>query len=66
MTDEAKPKEGPSSEEKLRQWRVGQFVRLGFSETSAELLADSPVDLHYAEDMVKHGCDLSVALRILI
>ncbi len=50
----------------VRSWRREQFVRLGFSEAQALLLADSDADLGQARYLLNRGCSSALALQILL
>ncbi len=50
----------------VRSWRREQFVRLGFSEAEALLLADSEADLGQARYLLDRGCSSPLALQILL
>jgi len=49
----------------LLMHRRRRFVRLGFSGAMLDMLAESSVDLHEAEDLVGRGCPLDLVPRIL-
>ncbi len=46
-------------------WRYDQFRALGFEQDEAWLLSASDADLHRARSLVKAGCPLPLALKIL-
>jgi endogenous inhibitor of DNA gyrase (YacG/DUF329 family) len=48
------------------EFRVGEFVRMGFGVGEAEQLAHTRTDVHWARKMLKQGCDLGTALEILL
>ena len=51
----------------LHEWRFWRFRSIGFDEAAARLLADSRVDWHDAERLVRQrGCPLAIAMRILL
>jgi hypothetical protein len=51
----------------VRQWRLEQFLQLGFGEFQATLLAYSEyVDLGQVRKLVRGGCGLETLLRIVI
>ena len=54
-----------SEEKRLRDYRQEQFVRLGFTDENAALLATWEVDWHKAEDLLNAGCPHDTALSIL-
>jgi hypothetical protein len=47
----------------VHDWRVAQLVRLGITESLAEINADN-VDWHQIAQLVKCGCPPRLALRI--
>lgn len=51
--------------EQVWRWRYRNFLKLGFPQVDAELLADSHVDLHEAEALVEAGCSHELAELIL-
>jgi hypothetical protein len=48
----------------LHEWRVAQLVRLGITESLAEVNADN-VDWHQIARLVRGGCPPLLALRIV-
>ena len=48
----------------LHEWRVAQLVRLGITESLAEVNADN-VDWHQVARLVRGGCPPLLALRIV-
>ncbi len=54
-------------EQRVWEWKVSQFERLGFNKDNAVFLAESPDDdvLPVARKLVAKGCDLGIALQIL-
>lgn len=57
----------PDEAGRTRDWRLDQFVVLGFDLARAELMAgDSRVDLAQARRLVALGCPLETASRILL
>jgi hypothetical protein len=53
--------------DRVTRWRLEQLVRAGFDDAAALLLsAMRHVDLHYASDLLRHGCPAETALRILL
>jgi hypothetical protein len=48
---------------RLHEWRVAQLVRLGITESLAEVNADN-VDWHQIARLVQRGCPPRLALRI--
>jgi hypothetical protein len=54
-------------EERVIDWRAGALLRAGYENTTAlELALRSDVDLHFAVDLVRHGCPPRTAARILL
>jgi protoporphyrinogen oxidase len=47
-------------------WRYDRLVAAGYPPNTAIVLADSPVDLHQALDLLANGCSPRQALRILL
>jgi hypothetical protein len=47
----------------VHEWRVAQLVRLGITESLAEVNADN-VDWHPIARLVQNGCPPRLALRI--
>ena len=47
------------------RWRRDELLRAGCDESAARLLAETPVDLHAAVELVRSGCPAETALRIL-
>lgn len=47
----------------VHEWRVAQLVRLGITESLAEVNADN-VDWHQIARLVQNGCPPRLALRI--
>lgn len=53
--------------ERVVRWRAEELERAGFEEREALKLALRPdIDLHVAVDLVRRGCPLETALRILL
>jgi hypothetical protein len=51
---------------RVRRWRRNQFYDLGFPLADARKLADGPVDLGDARQLIRSGCPHPTALRILL
>jgi hypothetical protein len=51
---------------RVRRWRRDQFCELGFPLADARKLAQSPVDLGDARNIIGKGCSPALALRILL
>lgn len=47
------------------RWRRDELLRAGCDESGARVLAEAPVDLHAAVELVRGGCPAETALRIL-
>jgi hypothetical protein len=48
-------------------WRFEQLLQAGYPRRAASRLAKrEDVDLHLAADLVKHGCPVETALRIML
>ena len=53
--------------ERVRAWRLEELQRAGFERKMARTLAErADVDLHLATALLKSGCPVDTALRILI
>ena len=53
--------------ERIIRWRLSELSRAGFEWRSAVVLAARPdVDLHRATALLRHGCPVETALRILL
>jgi hypothetical protein len=50
---------------RIRQWRMHQFFELGFPLSDARKLADSPAELAQGRRLVRAGCPIGLAYRIL-
>jgi hypothetical protein len=58
---------GELESQEILSWRFRSLVRSGFEATDAMLLATHvEVDLHAADDLLRHGCPPATALRILL
>jgi hypothetical protein len=56
-----------TEDERVARWRLEQLVRAGYDEIEAVLLAEvGDVDLHVATDLLRNGCPVETALRILL
>jgi len=51
---------------KVESWRLHVLIQAGYPLPLAEMLAASDADLHRAVDLVRIGCDHSVAASILL
>jgi hypothetical protein len=74
--DESEPIEGvemteiveykQSDSDKVASWRLHQLMEAGYPVHLAERLAQSDADLHRAIELVRQGCDATVAAEILL
>jgi hypothetical protein len=56
-----------SAEDPVRRWRRQELERAGYPKTYAALLSNlEEIDLHVAVELVRSGCPLETALRILL
>ena len=56
-----------NEQERIARWRSEELVRAGYEPGAASLLAARlDVDLHYAIDLLRAGCEPGLALRILL
>lgn len=56
-----------SEQERIERWRAAELERAGYEPAAASLLAArNDVDLHYAIDLLRNGCDPELAVRILL
>lgn len=51
---------------KVESWRLHVLIEAGFPLPLAERLAVSAADLHDCVDLVRSGCDPTVAAKILL
>jgi hypothetical protein len=58
----------PESEaDRIAAWRLEELRRAGYTpRAAAKLAVASDVDLHVAVDLLAHGCDPKLALKILL
>lgn len=54
-----------SEDQRVVNWRIEQFLRVGFSSWQATHLAVVGADWHLAEKIIADGCKLEHALVIL-
>ena len=55
------------TEDRVLLWRISELDRAGFNGTCAVALALAKhVDLHVAADLMRRGCPVDTALRILL
>jgi len=71
MTDDAPPAALDTSWQAeldyVVRWRRDELIRAGYDDGSALRVAMRPdVDLHVAADLLRHGCALETALRIVL
>lgn len=51
----------------VRHWRHAELLRAGYSPADAVVLSGRPdVDLHVAVKLIRDGCSVETALRILL
>ena len=56
-----------SEQERIERWRTHELERAGYEPAAASLLAGrNDVDLHYAIDLLRNGCNPELALQILL
>jgi hypothetical protein len=56
-----------TEQERIQEWRAAELQRAGYERSAAALLAARPdVDLHFAIDLLRNGCDHETALKILL
>jgi hypothetical protein len=56
-----------TEQERIERWRAEELERAGFEPSAASLLATrADVDLHYAIDLLRNGCEPELALQILL
>lgn len=53
--------------QEILSWRFDALTRAGYDASDALVLATRvEIDLHVASDLLRHGCPVSTALRILL
>lgn len=53
--------------ERIERWRAEELERAGYAPRAAGRLAvRHDVDLHFATELIKHGCSPDLALKILL
>jgi len=52
--------------EKVHQFLLQQFLRMGFSGADAEVMVDNEVDWHRVERLLSQGCPHELVVRILL
>jgi hypothetical protein len=56
-----------TEQERIERWRAEELQRAGYEPSAAVLLASRlDVDLHYATDLLRRGCEPELALQILL
>lgn len=50
---------------RVENYKIKQFLRMGFSITEAYDAVTSNVDWHDVEDLIDKGCDPAIAVEIL-
>ena len=56
-----------SEAENVLRWRFEELVRAGYGAEAAVVVASHvDVDLHAATDLIRRGCPVETALRILL
>lgn len=56
-----------TEQERIERWRAGELERAGYERAAAAVLAARlDVDLHYAIDLLRAGCEPELALQILL
>jgi hypothetical protein len=56
-----------TEQQRIERWRAEELERAGFDSSAAVLLAGRmDVDLHYAVDLLRAGCQPDLALQILL
>ena len=70
LTEAPKPPDEPAAErkpDKVLEWRREVLERAGYDPPGARLLARRrSIDLHLAVDLLKQGCDVNLAMKILL
>ena len=52
--------------ERVERWRTAELMRVGFAgDDAVALAARTDVDLHEAIELVRRGCPIELAVRIL-
>jgi hypothetical protein len=55
----------PDESIRVRQWRIHQFFELGFPLSDAKRLAVTGADVAQARRLVRRGCPIPIAYRIV-
>lgn len=63
---ESEEQRNAGREEQRLNWNLDRFRNdLGFEEITAQLLAETGVDWHEADNLIRRGCPLDTAVGIL-
>lgn len=57
---------GRGHSEQVLQWRNSEFQRMGFIDAMSSFLSHTNIDLHMMENILKNGCDKTMAVDILL
>jgi len=61
------PGSASHSQEPVRRWRLEQLEVAGYPAYDAQVLSERPdVDLHVAVGLLRAGCPVETALRIML
>jgi hypothetical protein len=53
--------------ERIERWRAGELIRAGYEpDAAAAMAARHDIDIHDAADLLRRGCPVEVAVRILL
>jgi hypothetical protein len=53
--------------ERVERWRAEELMRAGYDPgAAADLAMCTDVDLHFAVNLLEHGCPADLAVRILL
>ena len=56
-----------TEQERIQRWRADELERAGYDPAAAAMLAArADVDLHYAIDLLRAGCQPELAVQILL
>jgi hypothetical protein len=56
-----------SEDERVIRWRLEQLANAGYSWAAAMVIAaNRNIDLHRAVSLLRHGCPVETAVRILL
>jgi len=63
----AELKNKETEQQRIERWRAEELERAGYEPSAARTLAGrADVDLHYAIDLIRAGCQHELALQILL